>query len=51
MTTVAGLRASKAWAGVDRELDAWAVGGIPASLWIRDDDAVAATLLSADWLR
>ena len=43
MTTVAGLRASKAWAGVDRELDAWAVSGVPASLWIRDDDAVAAT--------
>ena len=43
MSTVAALKASKAWGGLDRELDAWAVTGVRASLWVRDDDAIAAT--------
>jgi hypothetical protein len=31
------------WDDLDRELDLWAAGGRPASLWWRDDDAVAPT--------
>jgi hypothetical protein len=31
------------WADLDRELDAWGAAGAVATLWWRDDDAVAAT--------
>jgi hypothetical protein len=32
---------AKAWAALDRELDAWGAAGRTATLWWRDDDAVA----------
>lgn len=31
------------WSSLDRELDAWGKAGNPATLWWRDDDAVAPT--------
>lgn len=34
---------SASWAGLERELDAWAAAGRTASLWWRDDDACRAT--------
>jgi hypothetical protein len=39
------------WAELTRELDRWADGGRAATLWWRDDDAVAATPQLADLLR